>query len=84
MSKTFQVTVADADGVVIDTGWIALDDDVTEGKAGHALFEDVLGAAVQFGVEVTGEDAIRALEETGAAADATGTIRNMDLWRFKD
>ncbi len=56
MRRLFQVTVADEDGTVVDTGWVYMSPD---GLAGAALYDEVLAFGLEAGIETTKEDAMR-------------------------
>jgi hypothetical protein len=62
MKKLFQITVADEQGVVIDTGWVALEVPDAAGRtmAGAALFDAVLEYGLDQGIDETREEAARA------------------------
>lgn len=67
--KLFQVTVADEQGVVIDTGWVAMEVPTVPAMAprplpvtGAALFDAVLEYGLENGIETTPEDAASAPE----------------------
>ena len=63
--KLFQITVADEQGVVIDTGWVAMEVPLVPAMsprgdlpvAGAALFDAVLSHGMGQGIEATPEDA---------------------------
>lgn len=64
MKQLFQITVADERGVVVDTGWVAvevpIDSATARPLAGSELFDEVLGYGLEIGIEATKEDAVAA------------------------
>lgn len=62
--KLFQVTVADDQGVVVDTGWVAMEIPLVPAgardlpAAGAALFDTVLAYGLENGIETTREEAL--------------------------
>jgi hypothetical protein len=62
--RLFQVTVADEQGVIVDTGWVAMEVPLVPAGApqplpiaGAALFDAVLNHGLDEGFETTREDA---------------------------
>jgi hypothetical protein len=67
MKQLFQITVADEQGVVVDTGWVAMEVPLVPAGAtqdlpvaGAALFDAVLVHGIDQGIEATPEDAVAA------------------------
>ena len=63
--RLFQITVTDDQGVVIDTGWVAMEIPLVPAGAardlpvaGAALFDAVLEHGLENGIETTREDAL--------------------------
>lgn len=69
MSKLLQVTVADDQGRVVDTGWIEVTGVSKRGTelGGAALFEHAVEWTADYGIEISPDEARRAYAEIVAA-----------------
>jgi len=77
--KLYQITVADADGVVVDTGWMAFEEAALQGLAGAALYEELVAQAHDNGTAVDQAEALRIADGDDDPNDAP---RHPDAYEY--